>query len=599
MLKLLRALVDIFTHHIKLKTKLLLSHLILVLLPTIAVGLLYYKTSYQPIISDTIRSEQALSEQTVTTLETVFNQVETASSTVITNNFFKTIVADQAAALQLLAAAPEQVEALVDSALSQQGDIISQVKIYVHENLNPFYEHQLTSEMFLPLTQAKGSHWYGIMSGSNLSELFCPTFYLSPLEADSYGEFAYIQKITHGGNEESAAYCVIYFSEEIMNDILKQQTTTSGVSYLLNERNILTATSDSSLAGTCRLEYDELKQSPGKPNKYITTTILDEKFYIGYYEITTTDWILVSALPAAPIIWRGNQIVISFLAIYIIVVFLAFLFASRLSGSITNRIAFVIRQMRMVKSDSGRPKSLNIPTSQDEIGDLIDTYNFMTNEIRDLLIQQERNAFELQTSEFKALQAQINPHFLYNSLDMISWLAKNGDCTKVSEAVVALSKFYKLTLSKKDVDHTVAIELQHVSLYIQLQNMRYDDKIHFYVDIPDELLECSIPKLTFQPIVENSIQHGIFEKETQEGDIVITGWIESNDVVILISDNGVGISAEAMDTVLTGAWHQGDSSNIGIYNTHNRLQLLFGMTYGLSYQRNMNGGTEVFIRLPK
>lgn len=597
MLNLLRKPVDIFTHHLRLKTKLILSHLILVLIPTLAVSLMYYKTSYEPVISDTIRSEQALAEQTVTTLEAVFNQVLTSSSTITTNHFFQTLVFDPQLALTLLNASPWQAEALVSSANSQQGTLISCIKLYVEDELNTFCRSPLTAELFLPVLQAKGSHWYGIMSGSKLSVLFCPTFYLSPTEANDYGEFAYIRKLDHR-EDGSAVYCAIYFSEETMNGILKQHTATNGVTYLLNERNILAATSDSLLAGACRLEYEDLKQYPGKPNKFITKTILGEKFYIGFYEIKDTGWILVSALPAAPLIRRGNGIVLTFLTIYMTAIMFAFIFVSRLSGSITNRIASVIHQMRQVKSYYGRPKSLRAPQSQDEIGDLIDTYNYMTNEISDLLDKQEQIAVELRTSEFKALQSQINPHFLYNSLDMISWLAQNGNSDKVSKAVQALSKFYKLTLNNKDMTNTIATELTHVSLYIQLQNMRYENKIHFYVDIPDELPECKIPKLTFQPIVENSILHGIFEKENREGDIVITGWRDEKDVVIVISDNGIGISDETIQTILSGTWKQGRGSNIGIYNTHNRLRLLYGPAYGLTYQSNQNHGTEVWIRFP-
>lgn len=200
---------------------------------------------------------------------------------------------------------------------------------------------------------------------------------------------------------------------------------------------------------------------------------------------------------------------------------------------------------------------------------------------------------------FNSLQAQINPHFLYNTMDMINWMALQGRTDEISHAVQSLSRFYKLTLSRKKGISTIARELEHVAIYVQLQNMRYHDSIELITDIPDELSEYQIPKLTLQPVVENSILHGILEKESKSGTIVITGWMENEDVVLLISDDGVGISPEILSTILSGKGKsQSGGTNIAIYNTHRRLQILYGNDYGLTYSSNPGEGTEVEIRFP-
>lgn len=116
----------------------------------------------------------------------------------------------------------------------------------------------------------------------------------------------------------------------------------------------------------------------------------------------------------------------------------------------------------------------------------------------------------------------------------------------------SLSRFYKLTLSRKKGISTIAKEEEHVSIYVHLQNMRYHDSISFISDIPDELMEYQIPKLTLQPVVENSILHGILEKPSKAGTIVLTGWMEENDVVLLISDDGVGIAPDKLPVILSG-----------------------------------------------
>ena len=170
---------------------------------------------------------------------------------------------------------------------------------------------------------------------------------------------------------------------------------------------------------------------------------------------------------------------------------------------------------------------------------------------------------------------------------------------EISHAVQSLSRFYKLTLSRKKGISTIARELEHVTIYVQLQNMRYHDSIELITDIPDELSEYQIPKLTLQPVVENSILHGILEKESKSGTIVITGWMENKDIVLLISDDGVGISPEILSTILSGSGNsQSGGTNIAVYNTHRRLQILYGKDYGLTYSSNPGKGTEVEIRFP-
>ena len=216
-----------------------------------------------------------------------------------------------------------------------------------------------------------------------------------------------------------------------------------------------------------------------------------------------------------------------------------------------------------------------------------------------LMDKQAQAAEDLRIAEFNSLQAQINPHFLYNTMDMINWLAVQGRTSEISNAVQNLSRFYKLTLSRKKSISTIAQEEEHVSIYVNLQNMRYHNSIQFISDIPDELMEYTIPKLTLQPVVENAILHGILEKDNKEGTIVLTAWMEDQDIVLLISDDGVGIPPDKMPTILSGTGQSSSGgTNIAIYNTHRRLQLLYGEDYGLSYTSEPGKGTEVLLRIP-
>ena len=130
--------------------------------------------------------------------------------------------------------------------------------------------------------------------------------------------------------------------------------------------------------------------------------------------------------------------------------------------------------------------------------------------------------------------------------------------------------------------------------------MRFHDSIQFLVDIPDTLLEFPIPKLTFPPVIENSIIHGIMEKPEKSGTIVLTGWIDQQDIVILISDDGIGIESDKLNNLINEAHssYHGSGNNIAVYNTHCRLQILYGTNYGLRYKSQLKKGTDVEIRIP-
>ena len=184
---------------------------------------------------------------------------------------------------------------------------------------------------------------------------------------------------------------------------------------------------------------------------------------------------------------------------------------------------------------------------------------------------------------------------------MINWLSQSGQSEKVTEAVQALTRFYRLTLGSKDLISTVQDEVTHVSLYMQLQNMRYNNCAEFIADVPPELDHFSIPRLTFQPIVENALLHGIMMKEEKKGTILLTGWREENDIVFVISDDGAGIPPEKLDSLLderTQAAVGSSSRHVGVSTTNLRLKSLYGSGYGLSFTSVPGQGTEVTVRIP-
>ena len=589
--------------NLNLQTKFTIALISIVVVPACLTAFLFYGRLYSMVVSNTIRQEQDASAKTAPLIERTMDTVLATTRNITGQNFFQELfympVSDSAEQLATSNHATDFKNAVQRLTTDS---IVTDVRIYVDfpDDLKALDAYPNTENILAPLSQAKGTYWYGIFQGNrNTQEMFCPSFYLGPREKKNYGDMAYICPLSlYYHSTAYKAYLAVYYSDDMLTSILSDNLSLEGsVSYIVNERDAIVATSDPSLSGIYQLDYDTIKASFMSSNNFIERNILDTKVYAGFYSISNTDWFMVTVLPSPPLIHESNRLMIQIVLIYAVFLVLALVFANVLAHSITGRLSSVIRQMQTVRH--GPPTPMESPQAHDEIGNLIDTYNYMTRKMEELMEKQAKAAEDLRIAEFNSLQAQINPHFLYNTMDMINWMALQGQTDEISHAVQSLSRFYKLTLSRKKGISTIARELEHVTIYVQLQNMRYHDSIELITDIPDELSEYQIPKLTLQPVVENSILHGILEKESKSGTIVITGWMENEDVVLLISDDGVGISPEILSTILSGnGKSQSGGTNIAVYNTHRRLQILYGNDYGLTYSSKPGEGTEVEIRFP-
>ena len=589
--------------NLNLQTKFTIALISIVVVPACLTAFLFYGRLYSMVVSNTIRQEQDASAKTAPLIERTMDTVLATTRNITGQNFFQELfympVSDSAEQLATSNHATDFKNAVQRLTTDS---IVTDVRIYVDfpDDLKALDAYPNTENILAPLSQAKGTYWYGIFQGNrNTQEMFCPSFYLGPREKKNYGDMAYICPLSlYYHSTAYKAYLAVYYSDDKLTSILSDNLSLEGsVSYIVNERDAIVATSDPSLSGIYQLDYDTIKASFMSSNNFIERNILDTKVYAGFYSISNTDWFMVTVLPSPPLIHESNRLMIQIILIYAVFLVLALIFANVLAHSITGRLSSVIRQMQTVRH--GPPTPMESPQAHDEIGNLIDTYNYMTRKMEELMEKQAEAAEDLRIAEFNSLQAQINPHFLYNTMDMINWMALQGQTDEISHAVQSLSRFYKLTLSRKKGISTIARELEHVTIYVQLQNMRYHDSIELITDIPDELSEYQIPKLTLQPVVENSILHGILEKESKSGTIVITGWMENEDVVLLISDDGVGISPEIQSTILSGnGKSQSGGTNIAVYNTHRRLQILYGNDYGLTYSSKPGEGTEVEIRFP-
>ena len=584
-----------------LQSKLLITYLIIISIPMIVVASFLSGKVYDMVVADTIRKQQEKTSQTAPyidqELEILLQDYSKIKDHPFVSNIFTSLSVNNSIISLCNSRYAEAFSGHVNQIL-EEGPI-DNFRFYIE-----FPEDKLRTldssyqEIIVPLSSLENTYWRGIFSGTNVTELHCPAFYLSNNEIETLGDMAYITKHTIKTEEKNyTCYLAIYYSSDLYLDVLEQTLPRKGsVSYLINDRDSIIATTNPALSSTYYLNYNTIQDAFMSSNNFLEKTVLGETIYAGMYNIKETKWYMVVVIPFTPLIQESEHIMMGYFFIFFFTVLVALLLAIFVSRSITKRIALVTKQMALVRT--GPPTPLQVSTEKDEIGDLIDTYNYMCIEMNQLMEEREQAAEELRISEFRSLQAQINPHFLYNTMEMINWMAIDGRTSEIGNAVQNLSRFYKLTLSKKTTLSTIADEIEHISIYVHLLNMRFHNDIELVIDIPDELLVYEIPKLTLQPVVENAVLHGIREKTTKSGCIVLTGWIKENIIELIISDDGVGITDEKLKVILDGNGKSKTGNNIAIYNTHHRLQILYGMEFGLSYTSELGKGTDVSIKLP-
>jgi two-component system sensor histidine kinase YesM len=238
----------------------------------------------------------------------------------------------------------------------------------------------------------------------------------------------------------------------------------------------------------------------------------------------------------------------------------------------------------------------------DEITELGMSFNIMIGKIKELLDSKMKEQENLKKAELRALQAQINPHFLYNTLDTIIWMAESKKTDQVVQIVSALSNFFRISLSKGMDWITIGEELDRIKSYLTIQKMRYQDILDFRIEAQDDVMENTILKLILQPLVENALYHGIKNKR-QGGTITVRARRQGEDEIRLeVEDDGIGFMPEKLAQLRRELEDDaGDiklESGFGIGNVNKRIRLYYGKPYGVSIESEYNTGTRVTLVIP-
>ncbi len=463
---------------------------------------------------------------------------------------------------------------------------IFEISLYVREEW--IYSHR--AEMIVSLRAAGEQLWYQDLMQTNYHAMFCP-----PQTLPKEGILAVARRVRNLSDlNQVDAVLRIDFPLEEVEQILRQGCTTDGsASMLYNRQGMLVASSQPDPPAIADL--DALILGAGAEKGFFPLQD-NPALLVQCTYLPQTDWYLVTTL-SQPDMARANLLAWAGVFALVLAAAIPSLFmAQRILRGMTGRLRRLGVHMKSVRLGQLAPTERD--ENLDEIGSMTDDYNYMIARMAELLEEQYRVGREARSAELLALQSQINPHFLYNTLDMLGWMARRDQTEHIQTVIKALASFYRLSLNYGKDFISLRDELRMILSYMTIQHLRFGDAISLVMDVQEQAMSCLLPKITLQPLVENALLHGILPKEHKRGTIVICGRIEGENLRLEVRDDGIGIPPERLRAMLFPVHAEGGAQGYGLHNIEKRLCLSFGLETCLSFSSEPGRGTVVGMLFP-
>lgn len=548
--------------NLKFRRKVLLGYMAVGLIPAIILGIFSYVQVRHLLIE---RERQALNEtleQNVTALEGSLTSYKNFMDSLVWSDNLQQAVAEQYDTnFQMYLAYRDVIDPMVSN-IRNLNSSVERITIYTsNESIYPHGQNvRPLSEIGIQTENLKDSRINWLYNKKNALELYCKI---------------YSDKKT----EQNIVYMKISDKQTLAN--LKTLFQDDFGIFITNESD---DTVFSYLA-----EHSTKEHFPSMNRKEI---IQSGKYVIKEAQIGLCDWKIVLYRPVGVISASAKSITILVLFVIIICVFLIILASSVLSRSVVRPLQKLMHNVEEV--EAGNLIVEVQEESSDEIGRLISSFQRMVKQLNYMINEVYQSKITQQEYEMKALQAQINPHFLYNSLSLINWKAIMAEQMEISEMAQLLSTFYRTTLNKGRNVTTVKGEWDNTCSYVRIQRMMHSGKFEADMEIEDSILNYEMLNLLLQPLVENAIIHGLDHKDTEgTKHLIVRGWQEADTLIFEIRDNGCGMQKDVLYSILTT-----QTSGYGVQNVHHRIQLYYGEMYGLVYESEWNKGTTARLTIP-
>ncbi len=580
---------------ISLKAKIQLVFFLFLIIPLLLFTFISYRSTNRLVLNQTLSSMGQSYDECVSVLNRTFlGMSKTMDNLLSTPDIYQFTETDSENQIFVQQAFYQRINQLFGY-MKKLSDI-DRILLYVKNNSL----HTENEQALLSLEHIEQSDWYQSLLSQGKSRFWLAPGYIQEEDGSPCAYFSYVSILYSPENlTKPMGLLQIDISADKIRQILNEMAFSEEVFLYLTDDD----TSFFDKEGNCGdFSYASLTDSASLSDRHQWefSNYKGKQSILRQENLFPPQWYLTAVLPQNTVFRVQKQLYRDLLLELAVIGLVSYILACLTANSSLKRLFLLNTEIKKMEAGDFQIK---LPHSgNDEIGEIMDSFSSMSKRMESMIDERYEMGQAVKNAELCALQAQINPHFLYNSLDLINCIAIQKNAPQITEMVTALVKFYKLTLNNGHEIITLSQELLHVKTYIQIQNIRFVEKIRFSHNEPDWLDFYTIPKILLQPLVENAIIHGILESQTQTGSVSILFSREvssegEEEILIRIKDDGVGIPPHVLSNILKeDCPHRG--SGYGVKNVNERIQLFYGERYGLSYESSQPGGTQVTIRIP-
>ncbi len=578
-----------------MRTKLTFSYLLLTILPLLFISWYVYS-----IASETLKDEVSgyilkTIEQVNTNIDNTFIQLSNKAMRIGSDETLQQILEkDMYRPITDKLQDDEVVSRIITDQIQEVPGIEA---AYIYNYSGDVYgikgtESSMDKDFFLT-----SASWFKDMNSLGKKSMILPTYMPSDVLSGNGSRyvFSYIAQISGNGNNKNIGYIKFDLDTSLFDDLF--ETLEGNIIVIDNNKRIIYDTESDYISTQLRTSYlgELLEMQNGR--------IAQEDELVFFNTSAMTGWTVIIEMPANAIFAKIYAFEYTLIYTLLLCIFFALVVSVLMSRSLTEPISELRGQMKKVEAGS-----FDIAVSvksRDEIGELSQSFNNMLLRINELIKSVYQTEIYRKEATISALQAQINPHFLYNTLQIIDIMAEEKGADEICYACQALSKIFRYSISKGKDLVSVREEIEHVRNYVYIQKLRLGDKLlEVEYNIPEEVMDLEILKLVIQPLVENSVVHGI-EATSKKSLIRISAAVDIGDLIITIEDTGVGMDEEELRKVQQSLYDtshensvKSSTGGIALQNVHSRIKLYYSEKYGMSIHSKKNRGTKVTLVFP-
>ena len=575
-----------------MKKKMIMVFAVMILLPVLILMVSIFRQTERVALDNTNELTVKRLEQTAKDIANMMESVEYVSDTLFRDPVLKRYIGDRTE--DDLSGMLSDVAQLRDTFYNSETALnIYRVELYIDDAKMAAREYV----HFFPLSGAERSDWYGEMAGQGGAGVWSGVWKNGlMLESETVELISYRRMVQSGSNIfANDGILSIDLTEALFYSYLRQLPERTGERvYLLQKDGSVLSAEDKTMLGTTLLE-PELLGRLSQDKGILKASVDGEDMFVLYAVLPKNGWILADFIGTGHVLenysyWSDMKLVLIVVLILTLFAAASFIVIHTFDREMVRRITQMAKNL---EQSGGQEAAKKAPESDIDKAERL-VYE-MIDHNRQLVEENYQAKLEERKVQLFALQAQINPHFLYNTLECINWMAFRRGASEISEAVTMLAKYFRLSLNKGRDIVSIADEIELARTYLAIQNIRFESAIEVQITMPETMAQYTIPKLVLQPFIENAAIHGILKKSNRAGRISIEAVEEEDQIRLTVEDDGVGMSREAAAEILQAG--QGD--HYGIYNARSRIQLYFGNEYGVEIDSCEKKGTKVTITVGK